>query len=80
MIIHSNLSKMKIKILPTCLQGNYSDSLGEFSKASYGVFGAEVNNIRCIMLLAKCNHLNLGHFLNLFLRESVMRFTQQIYK
>ena len=31
LIIHSNLSKMKNKILPTCLQGNYRDSLGEFS-------------------------------------------------
>ena len=41
MIIHSNLSKMKNKILPTCLKGNYTDSLGEFSNTSYGVFGAE---------------------------------------
>ena len=31
MIIHSNLSKMKNKILWTCLQGNYRGSLGEFS-------------------------------------------------
>ena len=31
MIIHSNLSKMKNKILPSNLQGNYRDSLGEFS-------------------------------------------------
>ena len=28
MTIHNNLSKMKNKILPTCLQGNYRDSLG----------------------------------------------------
>ena len=41
MIIHNNLSKMKNKILPTCLQGNYRDSLGEFSNVSYGVVGAE---------------------------------------
>ena len=41
MIINSTLSKMKNKILPTCLQGNYRDSLGEFSNTSYGVFGAE---------------------------------------
>ena len=26
MIIHSNLCKMKNKILPICLQGNYRDS------------------------------------------------------
>ena len=43
MIIHSKLyvSKMKDKILPTCLEGNYRHSLGEFSNTSYGVFGAE---------------------------------------
>ena len=41
MIIQSNLSKMKNKILTTCLQGNYRDSLGEFSNTSYGVFGTE---------------------------------------
>ena len=28
-------------ILPTSLQGNYGDSLGEFSNASYGVVGAD---------------------------------------
>ena len=39
MIIHRKLSKMKNKILPTCLQGNYGDSLGEFSITSYGVAG-----------------------------------------
>ena len=32
---------MKNKILPTQLQGNSADSLGEFSNTSYGVFGAE---------------------------------------
>ena len=31
LIIHTNLSKMKNKILPTCVKGNYRDSLGEFS-------------------------------------------------
>ena len=41
MIIHSILSKTKNKILPTSLQGNYGNSLGEFSNTSYGVFGAE---------------------------------------
>ena len=41
MILNSNLSKMKNKILPTCLQGSYRDSLGEFSNASYSLFGAE---------------------------------------
>ena len=30
-IIQGKLSKMKCKILITCLQGNCSDSLGEFS-------------------------------------------------
>ena len=40
MITHSNSSKMNI-ILPTCLQRNYRDSLGEFSDTSCGVFGAE---------------------------------------
>ena len=32
---------MKNKILPTCLQGNYRDSLGELSNTSYGVFEAD---------------------------------------
>ena len=43
MIIHRKLSKMKNKIFPTCLQGNYGDSLGEFSNMSYmyGMFGAD---------------------------------------
>ena len=41
MIIHRKLSKMKNKILPTCLQGNYEDSLGEFGNTSYGVVGTE---------------------------------------
>ena len=45
MIIHRKLPKMKNKILPTCLQGNYGDSLGEFINTSDGVVGAErVNN------------------------------------
>ena len=42
MSIHSNLSTIIIKILTTCLQGNYGlKSLGEFSSMSHGVFGAE---------------------------------------
>ena len=32
---------MKNKILPICLQGNYRDSLGEFSDTLNGAFGAE---------------------------------------
>ena len=32
MIVYSNLSKMENKILPTCLEGNYRDSLGEFTE------------------------------------------------
>ena len=40
MFIHSNLSKMKNKILPICLQGNYRDSLGESSNTSFGLVGA----------------------------------------
>ena len=43
-ITHCNLSKMKKKILPTYLQGNNRDSLGEFSNMSYGVFGGEWAN------------------------------------
>ena len=39
LIIHNNLSQMKNKILPTCLQANYRDSLGEFSNTEYGVLG-----------------------------------------
>ena len=46
MIIHSNFSEMKNKILPTSLQGNYRDSLGEFSNASYGVFGTEIGPLQ----------------------------------
>ena len=33
-IIHSNLSEMKNKFLPTCLLGNYGDGLGEFNNFS----------------------------------------------
>ena len=47
MVIHINVinySKTKNKTLPTCLQGNYRDSLGEFSNTSYGVFGAGVKS------------------------------------
>ena len=36
---------MKSKILPTLFQGNYKDSLGDFSKTSYGVLGAERFNL-----------------------------------
>ena len=42
MIIHINLSKMKNKILPTCLQGNYRDRSREFRSTEYGVFGPEM--------------------------------------
>ena len=41
MIIHRKLSELKNKILPTSLQGNYGDSLGEFSNISNGIVGAE---------------------------------------
>ena len=41
MIIQSSLSKMKNKILPTCSQGNYRGTLGDFSNLSHGVFGAQ---------------------------------------
>ena len=42
-LILSSLSEMKNKFLPICLQGNYRDSLGEFSNMSYmyDMFGAE---------------------------------------
>ena len=33
--------KMKNKILPICLQRNYTESLGEFSSTSFSVLGAE---------------------------------------
>ena len=45
MIIHCNLSKIKNNILPTCLKGNYRDSLGEFSNMSYGAVEAERVNL-----------------------------------
>ena len=32
---------MKNKNLPTCLQGNSRDSLGEYDNTSYSMFGAE---------------------------------------
>ena len=46
MILHRNLSKIKNKYLPTCLQGKYRDSLGEFSNTSYGVFGVYFQVLR----------------------------------
>ena len=57
MVIHTycNLSKMKNKILLTCLQGNYRDSLGEFSNMSYGVFMAERYSISKVL---QCSVLN----------------------
>ena len=50
MTIHRKLSKMKNKILPSNLQGNYGDSLGEFSNTSYGVVVAEKVQLRNISL------------------------------
>ena len=41
MITHRKLSEMKNKILPTCLQENCGDSLGEFLNTSYGEVEAE---------------------------------------
>ena len=41
-ITQSNLPNMKNQILPTCLQGNYRESLGEFSSTPNGVFGYNV--------------------------------------
>ena len=41
MIRHRNLFEMKNKLLLTCVQGNYRDSLGEFSNRSCGALGAE---------------------------------------
>ena len=37
MVIHCNLSKMKNKILLIYLQGNYNDSLGEFSSTLFTI-------------------------------------------
>ena len=42
MIIHSTFFNMKNKILPTFLQGNYRDNLGEFSNTPYSVFEAQI--------------------------------------
>ena len=50
MIIHKNLSKLKNKLLPTSLQGNNRDSLGEFSSTSYGEFAAESVKPKIILL------------------------------
>ena len=36
---HAQPFEMKNKILPTCFQGNYQDSLGEFSSTPSGLFG-----------------------------------------
>ena len=60
MIIHSNLSKMKNIILPTCLQENYRDSLGELSNTSYGVFhgfahARVLRNLICVPVRNKAN-------------------------
>ena len=35
-IKQSNFPKKKNKIFPTCLQGNYTDSTGEFKNTSNG--------------------------------------------
>ena len=39
MTIHSNLFKLKSKILPTCLQRNYRNSLWKLGNASYECLG-----------------------------------------
>ena len=44
----SNISEMKNKILPACLQGNYRDSFGEFSTVAClglqkATFGPQLN-------------------------------------
>ena len=62
MIIHSKLSKMENKILSTCLQENYRNSLGEFSNTSYGVFSVanetgsclEKYSLKCLSFLFVC--------------------------
>ena len=41
MITHSKLSKLKKKLFPTSLHGNYRDCFGEFNSTSYVVFEAE---------------------------------------
>ena len=57
----SNLSKMKNKILPTCLKRNCRDSLGEFSKTSYGRFNSSTPKtikywVAELLLLAPYNY------------------------
>ena len=56
MIIHSILSKIKNKVLPISLQGNYRDRLEKLSSTSYGLFGAERVSIlwRFLFSLKKC--------------------------
>ena len=41
LIVHSNLSKVKNISLPTYLQGNYRENLGELRNTSFVVFRPE---------------------------------------
>ena len=57
MIIRCNLPKMKNRVLPTFLQGNYRDSLGELSNTSLrGVFGLRGLNQSYTGVGTKCPH------------------------
>ena len=57
---------MKDKILPTCLQVNCGDSLGEFSNRSYGVLGAEIKGEQqAVLKVCAQLHLNWPIFKNL---------------
>ena len=64
MIIHSKLSKMKNKILPTCLLGNYRHSLGEFSNTTYGMFRTERVNKYVLVKVAQYATSTAHVFLN----------------
>ena len=73
--ILSSLSEMKKEIHPTCLQGNYRDSLGEFSNMSYmyGMFGAE----RVKILYTPKSELD--HFSELYVNVAANFYFQLIF-
>ena len=73
MIIHSNLAEMKNKILPTCLQGNYRDSLGELNSTSYTVLWAERVYTVHLLILRNTSHTHCNLIPRLFSLSSLPR-------
>ena len=60
MIMHSNLSKINNNIFLTCLQGNYTERLREFSNTSNGVLGNErVNNQYVRVAMIRLQYISL---------------------